>query len=285
MSANIHFLYEPGKEPGAAFAQSLIQSFGQTDLSDADTVVSVGGDGILLQALRLGAGKNVCGIMPPGTNSRGFWTNKGVENAGNLEEFLETAGRYTIKPLKASINFADGSGIYRYGYNDVSIRSVHKQIEQDMRKQFQLTDVDVSIQSALINLRVYFAKAVIGPHRVMGTGLIFATPLGSTAMNRNYGGPSVDIREEVIVLTGIGTTEPLKGFNPVINNGGTVFEVEVGSANKRQVMVTFDSFGVVCNEMNSPIEKITISTAQDGAVKLMLKDDPGIRAYSAMMPI
>lgn len=284
MSANIHFLYEPGKEPNAAFAQSLIQTLGQADLNDADTLVSIGGDGLLLQALRRGAGKNVCGIVPPGTNSRGFWTNKGIENADNLAEMLETAGHYPIKPLKASIGFADGSDVSRYGYNDVSVRSVHKPIAPDMKEQFGLSSIDVSIQSALLNLRVSFANAVIGPHRVMGTGLIFATPFGSTAMNRNYGGPSVDIREDAIVLTGIGTTEPLKGFNPVSNNGNTVFEIEVGSSDKRPVMVTFDSFGVVRNETDSPIDKITISTAQEGAAQLVLNDDPGIRAYSAMMP-
>lgn len=279
----IHFLFEKGD--AAPFAHSLIDRFGQSALEEADTVVSIGGDGLLMQALRQAPGKNVCGIRPPGSNSRGFWTNADIEDADGLAAALEKAEAYPIKPLKAEIKFADGSETTRWGYNDLSIRSVDQELDPEMREKFGLSDIDVGIQSALLNLKASFGKATRGPYRIMGTGLIFAAPLGSTAMNRNYGGPSADIRDPIIVLTGIGTTEPLKGFNPISNHADTVFDVEVGSSYKRPVLLTFDSFGVKANKDGSPIERVRISTAADRPVNLVLTDDPGARAYSAMEPL
>lgn len=281
---SIHFLYEPDKEPNASFALSLIREFGQTSMAQSDTIVSIGGDGLLLQAMRRGAGKNVCGIVPPESNSRGFWTNRNIHSADDLKAMLEVAERYPIKPLQASIEFDDGSQTTRYGYNDITVQGVHSDLSEELRENYELSSIDFSTQSVLISLSASFSKAAIGPVRVMGTGLIFATPSGSTAMTRNYGGPSIDIRNEAIVLTGMGTTEPVKGFSPVVVNGHAKFDIEVNSSSKRPIKMTFDSFGIVANENNSPIKRMGISMAHDRQVALILNEDPGSRAFSAMLP-
>jgi NAD kinase len=276
----IHFMYELGATRG--FAENLEAELGQTALEASDAVVSVGGDGGLLQALRKGRGKKVCGIMPPDSNSRGFWTNKDIETAAALIQTLQESPAYPIKPLKAVITFVDGSQATRLGYNDISVRSVHQALSADLRTKYDLEEIDVGIQSALMNLRAVFKDAAIGPMRIMGSGIVFATPLGSTAMNGNYNGPSIDIRNEGIVLTGIGISEPVKGFNSIVNTGDAVFEVTVKSAHKRPVMMTFDSFGVVCNKQRSPIARMQVAIAQEGTAHLVLNSDPGTRAYAAM---
>ncbi|MCD8563352.1 MAG: hypothetical protein LRY54_04840 [Alphaproteobacteria bacterium] len=283
MKDKIHFLYEEGKEPNTSFATALIKDLEQTDLDKADTVVSIGGDGLLMQALRRAPGKKVCGILAPNSNSAGFWTNKGIDSASKLSDILNRAARYPVKPLKAEITFADGSTTTRRGYNDLSISGVHKPLDPALRQQFDIEEIDVSIQSVLLNLKISFDAASIGPFRIMGSGLIFATPFGSTAMNRNYGGASADIRSDTIMLTGMGIAEPRKGFNSVANPGNAVFDIALSSPDKRPVKLTFDSFGLVNNDKGSPIANIRISSDTEKTAHLVLADDPGTRAYSAMM--
>ncbi len=284
-SRKIHFSYEQGKEIVDSFAKELIAGIGQTPFEEAEIIVTVGGDGQLLQALRHARdGQKVCGVVPPGSNSTGFWTNRGIESAQQLLDMLEKAESYAIKPLKVEVGFADGTIAERYGFNDVTIRSVAQDLSAELQKKFSLSEIDRSVQSTLLDLKISFNEASIGPVRVQGTGLIFCTALGSTAMNRNYDGPSVDIRQDPVILTGMGTSAPVKGFNPVVNAGDTVFDIDVISPQKRPVMMTFDSFALSRNQAQSSISHIHISTARDRTVRLVLNDDPGIRAYSALMP-
>lgn len=281
----IHFLYARDKAEVSKFAQSLEKDFNPVSLEEADTVVSVGGDGELMHALRRSAGKRVLGLVPPTSNSAGFWTNRGVETSQDLKDVLQNSASYPIRPLRADITFADGTKIERFGYNDLSIRSVHQELTEGLREKYSLSSIDLGIQSALLELKVEFSDAAaIGPARIMGTGVIFSTALGSTAMNRHYSGPSIDIRTGGVVLTGMGTAEPTKGFSPIVNSNDTVFSLKVGSPAKRPVMLTFDSFGVKNNENNSPIAEVIVSTANDKEIDLVIIDDPGKRAYSSMMP-
>jgi NAD+ kinase len=284
-SPKIHFSYEDGKEHADPFARELIAAIGQCAFEEAEIIVTVGGDGQLLQALRHAHdGQKVCGIVPPGSKSTGFWTNRGIETPAQLLEMLEFSESYAIKPLKVTIGFADGSIEQRHGYNDISIRSVAQELSDDLRAQHGLAENDLSVQSTLLDLTVSFNEASIGPMRVQGTGLIFCTALGSTAMNRNYDGPSVDIRQDPIILTGMGTSAPFKGFNPVVNAGDTRFDLDVLSPLKRPVMMTFDSFALTHNKNHSAITHLTIESARDKTVRLVLGHDPGIRAYSALTP-
>ena len=281
---SVYFIYDACNKPVANFANELIAVFKQAELANANTIVTIGGDGTLLHALHHAAGKKIMGLVPPGSNSRGFWTNHKVESAADLTDALKNAKAYPIKPLRADIEFADGTTETCLAYNDVSIRPVHQEPTEWLKENYNLAENDVSVQSALLNLRIAFADAVLGPHRIMGGGLVFATPLGSTAMNRAYGGPSIDIRNNAIVLTGIGISEPSKGFNPVVNSGDTVFTIDVQSLNKRPVIVSFDSFGRTCGKSGSSISKVKIGMSSSGMTRLVLTDDPGTRAYSAMTP-
>lgn len=280
----VHFIYDETKKPDADFADSLIAVFRQSDIAAAKTIVTIGGDGTLLHALHHAAGRKIMGLVPPGSNSRGFWTNHGIRTVKDLDGALKNAHSYSIRPLRADIEFADGSTETVFAYNDISIRPVHQEPTPWLREHYNLPGNAVSIQSALLNLRIAFADAVLGPHRIMGGGLVFSTPLGSTAMTRAYDGPSIDIRNDVIVLTGIGITEPAKGFNPVVNSGDTVFSIDVQSQNKRPVIISHDSFGLTHNKAGSMITKAVIRAADSGATRLILTDDPGTRAYSAMTP-
>lgn len=280
----IHFSFEEGKDHVEPFARALITAIGQTPIDAADVIVTIGGDGQLLQALRLAQhGQRVCGFVPPGSNSVGFWTNHGVESADQLLAMLDRDHGFDIRPLRGLVGFADGSSVERHGYNDISVRSVAKGLAPELRERFALSDIDESVQSLKLALKASFTEAATIPFEVTGTGLIFATAFGSTAMNRSYDGPSMDIRQSGIILTGMGTSAPAGGFNSVVNAGDTVFDIDVLSPNKRPVMMTFDSFALSCNAQQSPIAHLRIENAKDRTVRLLLNDDPGRRAYSALV--
>ena len=278
---NIHFIYEDDKSAASTFASTLIGEFGHSNLDDADHVVSIGGDGLLLQALRRGGGRKVCGLIPPGSNSRGFWTNRNITSPEQLADCLTNGNHYEVKPLKADIIFADGSYASRTAYNDISIRSVQTPTPQHLVEQYNLDPVDVSIQSALLNLSVTFAGVTRGPDRIIGTGIILSTPYGSTAMGHNYGGSAIDLRLDAISLTFMGAAGGLK---PIVNPGSASFDIEVGSPHKRPVLMTFDSFAIERNLEGSPVTAIHVEACPEDAAELVLTDDPASRTYSAFSP-
>lgn len=280
MTNRVHFLYEAGKEPNDSFAHELITTFGQCDFSAAETVVSVGGDGLLLQALRHGAGKKIFGMIAPTSDSVGFWTNKNINDAAQLQSAMDSAGLYMVKPIQADICFADGSKTTRYGYNEISIQLIPHKPTAELVEKFNLNAIDLTLQSTLLNLSVHFANSALGPKKIMGRGFTFSSAFGSTAMNRANGASAVDIRRESIILSAMGAPH----IQSIVNDSETIFNLDVGSLHKRPVMLTFDSFAVIENEKGSPISAVKISTGHDKAAQLMLTEDPGIRAYSALMP-
>lgn len=278
MVSDIHFMYDQKKDFDAVFAKSLICEFGQAPLAAAQTIVTVGGDGLLLRALRHGVSKNVFGLVSPESNSVGFWTNKDISSSDDLRNALSEAGQYPIRPIKANIHFADGSTTERYGYNEISVKPSDQNVPPDLAEEFGLSSIDSSAQSVLLKVRVHFKDATLDLKPSLGRGLAFASAFGSTAMNKYNGGPAVDIRRESIVLSSMSAD----GMQPISNDGDVRFTVDVESVDKRPVVVGFDSFVVGVNEAGSPVSKIEISTAQDMASNLMLMDDPATRAYAQL---
>lgn len=262
----LHFLYETDKEPGTSFARHLIEKLGQAAHENADTIVSVGGDGLLLKALRASPGKKVFGITPPGSNSRGFWTDHDVRDADGLLKAISKAQVVRLAPLRAEIRFAGGGSRTVRAFSDVAV-------ERE------------SGQSALIDLRASFTRAVLGPFRIMGDGFVFATALGSTGSTRSYGGPAIDIRNNVIIMTGKGIYHP-RGIAPVVADAaGTVFSVDfVSATGKRPVRIDYDGLSVKKGEDGSPVTGLDVAADESAAVDFLVTKDPGIRTLAVLAP-
>lgn len=150
--------------------------------SGADLVVSLGGDGTTLRAVRL-MGERTLPVMGVNLGELGFlmWVKP-----DRLEDALESvkSGRFRIEErhmLKARIRLADGGVIERSALNDVLIG----------REEFsRLVKLDVFING------VYFC-------RYSADGLVVSTPTGSTAYSFSAGGPFISPSAEVYSMVPI----------------------------------------------------------------------------------
>lgn len=263
-----HFLHDPRKPESQDLAMSLMGAFGQVPADDAEIIVTVGGDGLLLEGLRLAQGKRVYGLTPQTSNSRGFWTDHSVATPDDLLRCVAQSHQVELLPLQADIHFMNGNMISKLAFNDVAIERA-------------------TGQSALLNLSVHFAKQAMGdPVRIMGDGFVFSTALGSTGTCRSYGGPAIDITNNVIIMVGKGIFEP-RGISPVVTNAArTEFLVNFASvASKRPVRIDYDGLSIGQDSDGSLISGLRIAAApKECAAHLLLTTEPGQRALMAMVP-
>lgn len=264
MSKKIHFMFEPRKEPAASFAQELINVIGQTDIRSADVIVCVGGDGLLLRALPLSQkhGKPVYGVTAPTSNSCGFWMEHSVKNAEDLLAKLEVAESVPLKPIEATVRFTNGKTVVAEAFNSVAV-------ERDAG------------QAALMNLTATFNESSLGPFRIMGDGFIFSTAFGSTGLNRSYGGPSVNVRNNVMILTGKGIYEP-RGIPPIVSNAeGTSFKIDFGStATKRPLRIDYDGLTIKQSD-EDVISSMSVRVPEEKTAYLLVTKEPAMKAFSA----
>lgn len=261
----VHFSYEPDRPQLEGFATALIQDLGQVAANDADIIVAIGGDGSLVHAFKnANNGQKVFGLLPPDSNSTGFWVNRGATDADTLLSQLSAANGFKISPLKAEMFFKDGTSQTLQAFNEFSPNA----------------DSIVG-QAMLVNLSINLSGKVIGPIRIMGDGLIFSSAYGSTGLNTSYYGPAIDIRHTGIVLSGKGINHPKRGFDSIVATEETVFELEFPSPHKRPVSVLYDGLSI---GRDREISRAVISKDHDSCVELLLTNDPATRVFSSLMP-
>lgn len=260
----IHFIYEKGKYLVDEFAKALIADIGQTSIKYAHQVVTIGGDGELIKACgRLKGHQTVMGVVPPDSPSRGFWANHGITDSDMLLDSLGAAKSYEMSPLIAEISFKIGKSKTVKSFNE-----------------FQ--PCDDSAQAVHMHLTVKDKLSIIGPMRIVGDGLIISTALGSTGSNRSYHGPIIDVKNPSTVLTGVGVYEP-ESFSPIITSPNAEFHIVFSSPEKRPIRVKYDG-KLIKGTKKNPIEGMVIKRDTDNPVKVLLVQDPSIRAYAAMQP-
>ena len=263
MNEKIHFIHKDNDAECEALANSLIADIGQTPKEDADIIVTVGGDGLALYGLRRAEGSIIYPITPAGSNSHGFWTDHSVRNSQDLLRQIENSTAFSITPLKVQINFADKTSDIRHAFNDVAIERS-------------------SGQAALMFISACFNDISEDPVRVMGYGFIFSTAMGSTGSNRSYGGPMIDITNNIMILTGKGIF-PNHFPSVAVNAERTSFHVEFGSVTgKRPVRIDYDGLSKEFSDNGARIVSIDVSMDDENKASILLPTDPGLRALSAL---
>src|ERR1700710_1976759 len=209
----IAFVASSGAEAQQALAQ-LVQTYGNHDPDNADVVVALGGDGLMLQTLHryMHSGKPIYG-MHRGTV--GFLMNE--YSTHELHARLAASRESVIHPLLMRATDVHGRVHLHHAINEVAL--------------FRHTHQAARLRS-LIDERERMAELI-------ADGILVATPAGSTAYNLSAQGPILPINAALLALT------PISAFRARRWRGGlrpnTAFVViEVLEGDKRPVAAVAD---------------------------------------------
>jgi NAD+ kinase len=192
----------------------LAKRYGETPADEADIVVALGGDGLMLQTLHrfMTSGKPIYG-MHRGTV--GFLMNEFSED--RLPERLAEAQKTQIHPLLMRAVDANGQRHEAHAINEVSL----------FRQKYQAARLRV-----LIDGKERLSELV-------ADGLMVATPAGSTAYNLSAQGPIIPINAPLLALTPISPFRPRRWRGALLPDGAKVV-IEVLEAEKRPVAAVAD---------------------------------------------
>ena len=220
---------------------ALTRRYGNAAAAEADVIVALGGDGLMLRTLHsfMEAGKPIYG-MHRGTV--GFLMNEYRED--DLKERLAAAHETIIHPLAMSVKGAGGVVHEARAINEVSL--------------FRQTN-----QAA--HLRVL----VDGKERMAeltGDGILVATPAGSTAYNLSVQGPILPIGAPLLALTPISPFRPRRWRGALLPDTAVV-TIEVLEADKRPVAAAADHEEVRFVH--------TVATRMEHRIAMRMLFDPG----------
>ncbi|MDJ0977400.1 MAG: NAD kinase [Erythrobacter sp.] len=213
-------------------------------LDEADVVVVLGGDGFMLQTLH--AMLDVGRIVPAyGMNlgTVGFLMNR-YDKRASLQKRLRRTKRKAIAPLRMHATTQGGEEHALWAINEVSL----------LRETRQTAWIEVTVGS-----RVRIKKLV-------GDGVLVATPAGSTAYNLSANGPILPLDSEMLALTPISPFRPRRWKGAILPDRMKI-GLKVLDPVKRPVSAVADQ-----KELRD-IAEVTLAIAHD--TELILLFDPG----------
>jgi NAD+ kinase len=220
---------------------ALIKAYGQAKPEDADVIVALGGDGLMLQTLHrfMSTGKAIYGMN---RGSVGFLMNDYSDK--RLRERLRAAELTTVHPLKMTATDQSGHAHKAMAFNEVSL----------LRQTHQSASLKISIDG---HVRLEELKC---------DGIILATPVGSTAYNLSAHGPILPINSPLLALTPISPFRPRRWRGAIIPQQARV-TIESLESQKRPVAAVADQFEV------RNIRKVEIAEDRKRSARLLF--DPG----------
>jgi NAD+ kinase len=221
--------------------ERLIARYGDAKPAEADVIVALGGDGLMLQTLHkfMTAGKPIYG-MHRGTV--GFLMNEYHEDG--LKERLAAAETTVIHPLLMGAIDSTGRRVEHYAINEVSV----------YRQTFQAARLRILVD---------------GKERLpelVADGVMVATPAGSTAYNLSVQGPIIPIGSPLLALTPISPFRPRRWHGALLPDTAEV-TIDVLEGDKRPVAAVADH-----DEVRS-VRKVDVRMDQNISIKLLF--DPG----------
>jgi NAD+ kinase len=236
----IAFVASAVSEAQQALAQ-LAALYGNHDPDDADIVVALGGDGLMLQTLhqQMRSGKPIYG-MHRGTV--GFLMNE--FSTLDLQERLAAAKESVIHPLLMRATDAKGVVHVHHAINEVAL---FRQTHQAARLKI------------LVDERERMAELI-------ADGILVATPAGSTAYNLSAQGPIIPINAALLALTPISPFRPRRWRGALLPNTAYVV-IEVLESEKRPVAAVAD------HEEARDVRRVEVLS--DKTISMRMLFDPG----------
>ena len=233
-----HFIASENPEAKEAL-KVLIKRHDQTKLELSDVIIAIGGDGMLLKALRNSIEKNkpVFGLNK---GNVGFLMNE--LSFDNLENRIQTARKVKMHPLFMSAHKINGNIFTELAVNEVSI----------LRQTHQAAHLKITVDK----------KERL--NELVCDGILVSTPIGSTAYNLSARGPIIPLNANILALTPISSFRPRRWRGALLPQRVKI-RIEVLNFDTRPVSATAD------NVEARDIKYIEIST--DKTKKLTILHD------------
>ena len=231
-----------GRPAAKAAETALVKRYGNVAAEEADAIISLGGDGFMLETLMRNMPLIRKGLPVYGMNrgTVGFLMN--AFNEENLPARLKAAEAAVIHPLKMTATGADGT-VSELAFNEVSLfrqtrQAAHIRITVDGRERMP---------------------------KLIADGVLVATPAGSTAYNLSAHGPVLPLTSDILALTPISAFRPRRWRGALVKADAKVV-FDVLNPEKRPVSATAD---------NIEYRDITrVAVEQDIETSLTLLFDP-----------
>lgn len=245
--AKIAFLSSGTPEAEEAL-RLLTVRYGNVPGREADVIVALGGDGLMLQTLHrsieVGRAEGRQGKPIYGMNrgSVGFLMNEYQEQG--LIERLEAAEASTIHPLVMRATTVDGQHYEARAINEVSL----------LRQSYQAAKLRLSVDG-----RERMAELI-------ADGVLIATPAGSTAYNLSANGPILPLDATLMAVTPISAFRPRRWRGALLPDKAQV-SIEVLESDKRPVSAVADHFEIR--------HVVRVDVEMDHETGVVILHDPG----------
>jgi NAD+ kinase len=213
----IAFVASAHEEADAA-RRALVAHFGDIKPEDADVVVALGGDGLMLQTLHgmSDAAKPIYGMN---RGSVGFLMNEYAVDG--LKERLAAAEAVVVHPLVMDAADTSGKTYRAQAFNEVSL----------LRQSYQAAKLKISIDGK------------VRLEELISDGILVATPVGSTAYNLSAHGPILPLNAPLLALTPLSAFRPRRWRGALLPDRARI-EITVLEGDKRPVSAVADHFEV-----------------------------------------
>ena len=219
----------------------LAAIYGNVAPHEADAIVALGGDGMMLQTLHEYMETEVP-IYGMHRGSVGFLMNEFEDD--NLTARLEMAEINTIHPIKMTVRDVDGKITSALAINEVSL----------LRQTYQAAKLEISIDGK------------VRLEELIADGVLVATPAGSTAYNLSAGGPVLPINAPMLALTPLSPFRPRRWRGALLSNKASV-RIKVLEEKKRPVSAVADHTEIRF------IKEVTVEEEKNISIYMMF--DPG----------
>jgi NAD+ kinase len=230
-----------GSAEAETAARALKERYGNVPLNDADAVVALGGDGLMLQTMHqlMGSGKPIYGMN---RGSVGFLMNE--YRPKGLSKRLASAEKSIVRPLLMTAIDTSGRETKARAINEVHL----------LRQSYQAAKLRLSIDG----------KPRLD--ELIADGVLVATPAGSTAYNLSANGPILPLNSPLLALTPISPFRPRRWHGALLPDHAHI-SIEVLEAEKRPVAAVAD---------HTEIRNVRrVDVALDRSMEVVILHDPG----------
>ena len=236
----LSFVASPSDEAQSALA-TLKARYDHVPELEADVIVALGGDGLMLETLRrqINQPARVFG-MNRGTV--GFLMNE--YNDDRLVERIQAATQVTLHPLHMHAEAADGTTREALAINEVAL----------LRQTAQSARICITVDDT------------VRMPELLCDGIMVATPAGSTAYNLSAHGPIIPLGVNILALTPISAFRPRRWRGALLDNRAQI-RFDVLEFDKRPVSATADATEV------RNIRSVAISENRNAELHLLYDPD------------